>query len=158
MDENKVVSGENVAGNEQYIAAIKELKDNTVSKEDFLKLKKENKQLLDTLVSGQTIEQPKEAPAKPTIKELTSHLMEEGLTNLEYVQTSLELRQRVLEEEGRDMYCPVGTQYSPTKEDIESAKHVAEELQEMVDLADGSSEIFNAEFQRRTQDVTFRRK
>lgn len=158
MEENKVVSGEDVAGNEQYIAAIKELKDNTVSKEDFLKLKKENKQLLDTLVSGQTIEQPKAQVEKPSIESLKAHLMEEGLTNLEYVQTSLELRNRVLEEEGKDMYCPIGAQYSPTKEDIESAKHVAEELQEMVDLADGSAEIFNAEFQRRTQDVTFRRK
>lgn len=146
-----------IVGNEQYIEAIKELKENTVSKDDYLKLVKENKQLLDSLVNGQTIDVP-EAKPKPSIEDLRSHLMEEGLTNLDYVTTSLMLRNRVLEETGRDLYCPVGEQYTPTQEDINTAKKVADELQEMVDFANGDANVFNAEFQRNTQDVIIRRK
>lgn len=146
-----------IVGNEQYIEAIKELKENTVSKDDYLKLVKENKQLLDSLVNGQTIDVP-EAKPKPSIEDLRSHLMEEGLTNLDYVTTSLMLRNRVLEETGRDLYCPVGEQYTPTQEDINTAKRVADELQEMVDFANGDANVFNAEFQRNTQDVIIRRK
>lgn len=155
-DINDTINTE-VAGNEQYIEAIKELKENTVSKDEYLKLAKENRQLLDSLVNGQTIDVPPVKP-QPSIEELKNHLMDEGLTNLEYIKTSLQLRNRVLEETGRDLYCPVGEQYSPTQEDINSAKRVAEELQEMVDFANGDANVFNAEFQRKIQDVTFRRK
>lgn len=157
MVDEEVVTGNEPAGNEQYIAAIKELKENTVSKEEFLKVKKENKQLLDTLVNGQTIEQPV-VENKKTIQELKDHLMEDGLTNLDYVTTSLELRNRVLEDEGRDLYCPEGTQYSPSVQDRETAKKVADTLQEMIDIADGSPEVFNSEFQRRTQDIVIPRR
>lgn len=157
MVDEEVVSGNEPAGNEQYIAAIKELKENSVSKEEFLKVKKENKQLLDTLVSGQTIEQPV-TENKKTIQELKDRLMTDGISNLDYVITSLELRNRVLEDEGRDLYCPEGAQYNPTLQDRETAKRVAETLQEMVDVADGSPEVFNSEFQRRTQDIVIPRR
>ncbi len=145
------------AGNEQYIAAIKELKENTVSREDYLKLAKENKQLLDSLVNGQTIE-VSEAKPSVSIDELKKHLTKEGLSNLDYVKTSLELRNRVLEETGRDLYCPLGTQYSPTEEDMNSAKKVAAQLQEMVDFANGDANVFNAEFQRNIVDVNIPRR
>lgn len=152
-EENKVVSGEDPVGNEQYIAAINELKANTVTKDRFLKLQEENKQLLNSLVNGQSINQPAEASKEPSIEDLKSHLQEEGLTNLDYVTTSLKLRNKVLAEEGIDMYCPNGAKYVSTYEDKVTAQAVADAFQEMIDLADGSTEIFNSEFQRRVKDV-----
>lgn len=152
-EENKVVSGEDPVGNEQYIAAINELKANTVTKDRFLKLQEENKQLLNSLVNGQSINQPAEASTEPSIEDLKSHLQEEGLTNLDYVTTSLKLRNKVLAEEGIDMYCPNGAKYVSTYEDKVTAQAVADAFQEMIDLADGSTEIFNSEFQRRVKDV-----
>lgn len=152
-DELKNVSSEDAAGNEQYIAAIKELKENSVSKEDFLKLKQENKQLLNALVDGQTVVDADVKPKLKSIEELEQHLFEEGISNLDYITTSLEIRNRTLEEKGIDLYCPEGAQYNPTLQDRETARNVAEQFQEMIDLANGSSEVFNAELQRRTQDI-----
>ena len=157
MEEERIVSGEDAASNEQYIAAINELKANTVSKDAFLKLKQENKQLLDSLVTGQGIEQKVETPKK-SIDELKKHLQEEGLSNLEYVSTSLELRNRVLAEEGIDMYCPNGAKYVSTYDDQMAAQRVADQFQEMVDLADGDSNVFDNEFQRRVKDIPLPRR
>lgn len=157
MEEERIVSGEDAASNEQYIAAINELKANTVSKDAFLRLKQENKQLLDSLVTGQGIEQKPEAPKK-SIADLKSHLQEEGLSNLEYVATSLELRNRVLAEEGIDMYCPNGAKYVSTYDDQMAAQRVADQFQEMVDLADGDSNVFDNEFQRRVKDIPLPRR
>ena len=40
-----------------YIEAIKEMKQNSVTRESYDKLKSENKQLLDALVNGKEIQQ-----------------------------------------------------------------------------------------------------
>ena len=61
--ENSVSEQENVGDNTaNYIEAIKEMKANSVSKEAYVKLQQENKQLLNSLVNGQSIEVEKEEP------------------------------------------------------------------------------------------------
>ena len=52
--------------NEQYIAAIEELKASTVSRDAYNKLRNENKQLLDALVSGQQLPQ-QQTESKPSV-------------------------------------------------------------------------------------------
>ena len=59
---------ENVGADNDYIEAIKEMKANTVSKEDYNKLKEENKKLLQAVVNGETIELEKQKPVD--IKEI----------------------------------------------------------------------------------------
>ena len=44
---------------DSYIEALKEIKENSVSKDDYLKLKAENRKLLNSLANGDFIEQPK---------------------------------------------------------------------------------------------------
>ena len=56
-----------------YIEAIKEMKANTVDKEAYLKLKEENKQLLNSLVNGEEIK-GQEPEQKESIEELRSRL------------------------------------------------------------------------------------
>ena len=70
---NNVSEQTNVADNSSnYIEAIKEMKANTVDKQAYLKLKEENKQLLNSIVNGQSLEQApvKEEPVVPVTEEL----------------------------------------------------------------------------------------
>lgn len=144
---------ENVVSNDNYIEAIKEMKDNTVAKEDYLKLKAENKQLLDTIVRGEQREAEAQAqPVKVDIDELRNDLFNKDLNNLEYITKSLQLRNELLEKGEKDPFVPFGKNILPTDEDIEKAEKVASVLQECVDIADGDSGVFTNELQRRLVD------
>lgn len=153
MEEDKInVSGEAVQDNTDYITAIKELKENSVSKEMYAELKQKNKQLLDALVSGETIQQTVET--KPVdLDELRRRTFQEDQTNLEYITNALALRQAVIDKGGVDPFVPNGLKIVPTDEDIAAAQRVADVLQECVDLADGDSAIFTNELQRRMVDT-----
>ena len=149
----------NVSGEEQsdanidYIAAIQELRNTTVSKEKYAKLSAENKKLLDALVNGQQIELPKEKSVN--ISELRKKLFDGNteLTNLEYVETALSLRDALIENGERDPFLPYGEKVNETAEQHEAAERVAETLRECVEFANGDSGIFTAELQRRTKDI-----
>lgn len=143
--------------NEQYIAALEEMKASTVSRDAYNKLRAENKQLLDALVSGKEL--PEATPKdKPTPAELRKKLFsEENLSNLEYVETALSLRDALIESGERDPFLPYGDKVDVTSEQIDLANKVAAGLQEMVDFAEGDSGVFSAEYQRRVKDVTIPR-
>lgn len=142
--------------NEQYIAAIEEMKANTVSRDAYNKLRNENKQLLDALVSGKEI--PQEPQNKPSIPELRKKLFsEDQISNLEYVETALSLRDALIESGERDPFLPYGDKVDITAEQIEQANKVATGLREMLDFAEGDSGVFSAEYQRRVKDVSIPR-
>lgn len=141
-----------------YVAAIEEMKRNTVSREQFDKMKQENKRLLDALTSGQTIEQKAEVPAKKTVAELANALMNGSSNNLNYCKTALELRERMMEEGMDDPFVPRGQKISPTREDYELAQKVADGIQSCIEYADGDSDIFTQELQRITKDTALPRR
>lgn len=140
-----------------YLAAIKELKQNSVDRSEYDKLKAENKKLLDSIVNGQEIDLPKQED-KPSIEELRTKLFsgESDLSNLEFVSNALELRSQLIAKGEPDPFLPVGNQISPTDQDIAAAQKVADVLQECVDYAEGDSAVFTNELQRRTIDVKIR--
>ena len=157
MAENETTVEE--MNNEQYIAAIEELKASTVSKDAYNKLRSENKQLLDALVSGQQLPQT-QTESKPSVDELRKKLFStdgNDLSNLEYVETALSLRNSLIEAGERDPFLPYGDKVDITSEQIEAANKVANALQEMVDFAEGDSGVFTAEYQRRVKDVAIPR-
>ena len=142
------LENENIIDESQkYIDEIKNLKTNSVSKEDYLKLQEENRNLLKSLVEGQSIEaSADETPSRPVddiIKDLTS----ESLTNLDYIKTSLELHDKRMEQ-GYNDYLPIGHQIAPDDNDIAAAKQVEDFLRELVETADGNPNVFNNEYQR----------
>lgn len=148
------VSGEEMSeANIDYVAAIQELQNNTVSKEQYQKLRSENKKLLDALVSGQQIDIQKEE--KVSVDDLRKKLFtrDSELSNLEYVETSLKLRDALIEAGERDPFLPYGEKIQETAEQHDKANRVAEVLKECIEFADGDSGIFTAELQRRTKDV-----
>lgn len=145
--------------NEQYIAAIEELKATTVSRDAYNKLRSENKQLLDALVSGQQLPQTQKEE-KPSVEDLRNKLFAtdgNDLSNLEYVKTALSLRNSLIEAGERDPFLPYGDKVDITSEQIDTAEKVANALQEMVDFAEDDSGVFTAEYQRRVKDIAIPR-
>ena len=135
-----------------YVAAIKELKEKTVSKESYQKLREENKKLLQSLVNGEQIQTEVE---KPDINELRKELFNEdsNIDNVTFISKALELRTALIENGEPDPFLPVGKRITPTDEDISAANRVATVLQECVDYAQGDSQAFTNELQRRTIDT-----
>lgn len=137
-----------------YIQAIQDLKANSVSKEQYGKLKEENKKLLNALTSGEQIEgQNTAAQNKRSLDEIRSATFKEGQSNLEFWKNTLELRERVLEETGEDVFLPHGHNIQVEDTDIASATRVADVVQQCIDYADGDSQLFTQELQRRTMDT-----
>ena len=152
-NEQSVSQQENVNDSIDYIEAIKEMKQNSVTRESYDKLKSENKQLLDALVNGKEIEMKQEEPVD--IAKLRKDLFNKDghMSNLEYVSTALKLRDALLEKGERDPFLPYGDKVNLTAEHYDKAETVATVLKECVEFADGDSGIFTAELQRRTKDV-----
>lgn len=134
-----------------YIEAIKKLKENSVPKEDYEKIQEENRKLLESLINGETIEQTSE---KPDISALRKELFSEEceLNNLEYITKIMELRSAIMDSGGMDPFLPYGKKIIPTEEDIDTANRVAQVLQDCIEYADGDSQVFTNELQRRMID------
>lgn len=151
------VSGEEMSNDSvDYIKAINEMKQNSVSREQYEKLKQENKELLDTLINGGQVSVQDTTPKK-SIEEMRNELFskqaaDKGMTNLEFVEKSLELRDAIIESGGTDPFLPVGKGIELTRDDYEAAEFTAEQFRECIDMAKGNSEVFTAELMRRTVD------
>ena len=157
MQEEKEISvtGEKVEDmTPDYLAAINELKQNSVNREDYNKLKAENKKLLDSIVNGTPVEV--QSPQRKSIEELRAAYLKEDQTNLEYISNALKLREALMAEGKPDPFLPIGEQILPTDEDVAAANKVASVLQECVDYAEGDSAVFTNELQRRLVDVKIR--
>lgn len=143
----------NVDDSIDYISAINEIKQNSVDKVQYEKLKAENKKLLDALVEGKQVDVPKEE--KLDVNQLRGKLFKEygDLANVNFIDTSLKLRKALIENGERDPFLPYGDRVVLTQEMIDTAEHTADVLQECLDFAEGDSGIFTAELQRRTVDA-----
>lgn len=159
MDENKVIENENVNANENqneyqdYIDTINDLKANTVSKEKYDQLLAEKKDLVNALRNNSqvTLVEPER---EVDINELRSELFKENnnMTNLQYVEKSLKLRNAILEKEGIDIFLPNGSGYVYDKSDADKANYVAQVFQDCVDYAEGDDRLFTQELSRRIKD------
>ena len=157
----------NVTGNvedntQDYLAAIKELKEKSVDRSEYDKLRAENKRLIDAVVNGQPGQEEQVAVkhSKEQIDELRNDLFNSPreLNNLEFITKTMELREALMENGEPDPFLPVGKQISPTRDDIEGAEKVAQVYKECIEYAEGDSEVFTNELMRRTRDVKLPRK
>lgn len=157
MEDNKTteVVVEETNDIQKYIDTINELKANSVSRSEYDKIRNENTQLLTSLVNGKSMESAATAATpKPSAQELRKELYGENvrLSNLDYWEKTLALRDAVIEETGKDPFVPYGKKITATEEDISKANKVAEIVRECIDVADGDSNIFTMELQRRTNE------
>lgn len=153
-DETNVTEVEN--DNLDYIETIKQLKQTTVPKTELEKLQAENKKLLDTLLEGGEMEAAASTAQKRTPDEIRKELFgdnADSLTNLEFAQKAIELREAILDEGGIDPFVPQGSKIIAEDSDFATAEKVAEALKSCIEYADGNSEIFTNELMRITADV-----
>lgn len=163
LEEEKVsVTGTVEDNTQDYLAAIKELKENSVNRSEYEKLRAENKKLIDAVVNGQPgqEEQVLVKHSKEQIDDLRNDLFNSPreLNNLEFITKTMELREALMENGEPDPFLPVGKQISPTRDDIEGAEKVAQVYKECIEYAEGDSEVFTNELMRRTRDVKLPRK
>ena len=137
--------------------ALKEARENSVSKEEYEKLQEENKRLVSEIINGeggagngQTIT-PEQADIKALREQLYGPKSSE-LSNLEFWKKTLELRSAVIAQEGYDPFLPYGEKIKPTAQDMEKANNVATVVQECIDESNGDSEIFTALLQSKTNN------
>ena len=148
-------TGTQVEDNTQdYLAAINELKQNSVNRSEYDKLKAENKKLIDAVVNGQTIDVEADSGMRDP-QEIREELFNHEHSNLEYIKLALELRNTLIAEGKPDPFLPMGSQIAPTADDEEKAAKVAQIYQECIDYADGNSELFTQELMRRTNTSVF---
>lgn len=155
-NEQSVSQQENVNDSIDYIEAIKEMKQNSVTRESYDKLKGENQRLLDALVQGRELEIDLRKEEPVDINQLRKELFDnrdKNISNLDYVTNALKLRDALLEKGERDPFVPYGDKVTLTAEHFDKANMVAEVLKECVEFADGDSGIFTAELQRRTKET-----
>lgn len=155
-DVENVSSQESVDNNaDNYIQALNELKQNSVNKDEYLKLKQENSRLVQELATNTyQPEQPKEVEPEVDIQALRNKLFgDKPLSNLDYISTALELRKELIRRGEPDPFTAHGKNYVATSDDIEKAEHVAEVLQEWVDYADGDNDVFRDVYQRNVVDT-----
>ena len=161
-DKEVSVTGTVDDNTQDYIKAIKDLKQNSVDRSEYEKLRAENKKLIDAVVNGMPgqEEQVVVKHSKEQIDDLRNDLFNSPreLTNLEFITKTMELREALMENGEPDPFLPVGKQISPTRDDIEGAEKVAQVYKECIEYAEGDSEVFTNELMRRTRDVKLPRK
>ena len=140
-----------------YIEVINDLKKNTVSKEEYDKLREENKMLLKNIANNvptPSDDEPKQEPVDVNkLREELFNTDSQDMTNLDYITKVMELRKALMDRGERDPFLPSGQNILPTDEDIKTANRVAEVYQNCIDVADGNPDIFTQELQRVTVDV-----
>lgn len=152
---NSVTGQENVDDSFDYISALNEMKQNSVSRSEYEKLKADNKRLLDSIVNG-TSENVEVLPKK-SIEELRKNFMKEGVSNLDYWKNALELRERLIEEGQPDPMIPTGVRVAANQMDYDGVEKLVSGIQHCIDYADGDSQLFTNELQRITRDVNIPR-
>ena len=140
----------------KYLEAIKQLKKDSVSRQEYEKLQAENKTLLDSIINGNEFAHETPQEQEPVdIDALRKDLFTQGndMTNLEYVTKALELRDAIIEAGGVDPFLPQGVKIHADETDVAAANRVADVFKECIEYADGDSQLFTQELMRRTVDA-----
>lgn len=153
---NNVIENDTPTGNEQdYIKALQELKQSTVSKEDYKKLQDDNARLIEALKNGDSVNLA-DTEEKKDIGELRKELfqgLEGGVPNLEMAKRLVNLRNEILKDEKAwDPALPNGKGYKFDPYDQEQANQVFELMEYCIEYADGDEALFTQEFQRHIRD------
>lgn len=145
MNENeKEVMGQTGTDNDlDLLNEIKNLKDNTVPKEEYQKQVEKNKLLMKQIISGGGATESEEAI---DLEETRKLLFEnpENLSDLDIWTNILKLRKERLDKENVDIFLPRGNKTHYTREDIESASHVAEVIGQIIEDSEGNATMFKA--------------
>lgn len=137
--------------NTDYIAAIQQLRENSVERAKYDKLKEENKRLVQSLVNGENIKVEKPSvDVKEAARKVFTH--DPNKTNLQCAIDELAYRDAVLEKHGVDVLLPNGPGAVVTQKDIEEVEFYVSTMRDLIDYANGDPALFRQEFNRRLQE------
>ena len=136
----------------EYINQIKDLKEKTVSREEYERIKNDNKELAKALINGTGanipgITKPEE---KPDLDDLRKKLFTKKSKNdLEYFTNLLALRDGVMADGQPDPFLPVNREFRPTAQDEADAERIATQIKEAIEYANGDPAVFSNDLRRR---------
>lgn len=137
--------------------ALKEARENSVPKSEYEKLQKTNQELIAQIIDGSDAGggQHRTPKTKADVQALRNELYGpkcSELSNLEFWDKTLKLREAVIEVDGIDPFLPHGANIKPTEQDVESAENVAKVVSQCIKEADGDSGVFTALLQSKTNN------
>lgn len=136
----------------EYINQIKDLKEKTVSREEYDRIKNDNKELAKALINGTGanipgITKPEE---KPDLDDLRKKLFTKKSKNdLEYFTNLLALRDGVMADGQPDPFLPINREFRATAQDEADAERIATQIKEAIEYADGDPAVFSNDLRRR---------
>lgn len=158
-DEEKKEEQKTETSAEEYIKALNELKENTVSKAEYERLAADNKMLIQALKTQSP--QKKEDPPKEKIdlSKEANNIIDNGdnMSNLEYCEHAVKFRDACIEQGKKDPFLPTGSAVEITEEMRQKADKFSTIVKECIEYANGDDKVFTNELQRRTEDVTILR-
>lgn len=133
---------------EDYIEKLQQLKATTVSREEYDRVRADNKKMLDAMFNGASTQ----ADPQPQVEKVDIQALRDELyggkyegTDLDYVTKSLKLRKALMDEGHPDPFVSCGQNTTATPADYERAEWVGNEMQKLVDNAHGNPEVFRSE-------------
>ena len=145
--------------NLELAKALKELRENSVSKSDYEKVVNENKQLVAQVINGEGGAGSGQATPPENLEADITALREKlygpkcsELSNLEFCEATLQLREKIIKRDGVDPFLPHGANIKPTDLDTQRAQAVADVMAECIKEADGDSGVFTALLQAKTNN------
>lgn len=133
---------------------LNEIKKNTVSKEEYERILNERNAYFKAYANGDSPDEST-TPKKIDVDQLRKDLFvqPDQLSNLDYAKKSLELRQAILDETGKDIFVGSTDRLVPDQYDYDQAQRSAELLQYCIEQSNNDVTIFNAQLNSHLQDI-----
>lgn len=136
----------------EYISQINNLRENTVSREEYERIKNDNKELAKALINGTGANIPgiTKPENKPDLDDLRKKLFTKKSKNdLEYFTNLLALRDGVMADGQPDPFLPINREFRATAQDEADAERIATQIKEAIEYADGDPAVFSNDLRRR---------
>ena len=136
----------------EYINQINDLKERTVSREEYERIKNDNRELAKALINGTGANIPgiTKPENKPDLDELRKKLFTKKSKNdLEYFTNLLALRDGVMADGQPDPFLPINREFRATAQDEADAERIATQIKEAIEYADGDPAVFSNDLRRR---------
>lgn len=136
----------------EYINQINNLRENTVSREEYERIKNDNKELAKALINGTGANIPgiTKPEQKPDLDDLRKKLFTKKSKNdLEYFTNLLALRDGVIADGQPDPFLPINREFRATAQDEADAERIATQIKEAIEYADGDPAVFSNDLRRR---------
>lgn len=134
------------------VEALNQLKkQNDILMQQNAELNEAKKKYYDSILNNSVVE-TNETPEPVDIDSLIIKLKSGELTNREYIETALDIRDAMIEQEGVDPFLASGVKAEIKDTDYATADKVAEQLRQLVNDSNGDDAAFLSLYQSRVVD------